>query len=111
MSECGSAVPAPGSSGGESACPAAVARRQRCDPLTARRRLLDAIRHLSEEERLVLSRAYGAGWTVDEIAERQSLPAELIRRRLHDALRRLRMLTDDDDPGAVGRPPSPFGHR
>jgi DNA-directed RNA polymerase specialized sigma24 family protein len=51
---------------------------------------------------MVLSHAYGAGWTVDEIAERQSLPTELVRRRLHDALRRLRVLTDD--PAAVEGP-------
>jgi DNA-directed RNA polymerase specialized sigma24 family protein len=75
--------------------PAAVgAHRNWCGQLPPRRRLLDAIGRLTAEERTILSRAYGSGWTVDEIAERQCLSREVVRGRLHDALRHLLVLTD-----------------
>jgi DNA-directed RNA polymerase specialized sigma24 family protein len=54
-----------------------------------RRRIAEAMMLLPAEERAVLFHAHFLGWPVDRIARHLEIPDDMVKLRLHDALRRL----------------------
>jgi DNA-directed RNA polymerase specialized sigma24 family protein len=54
-----------------------------------RRRIAEAMTHLPAEERAVLYHAHFLGWPVERIACHFDIPDDMVKLRLHDALRRL----------------------
>jgi DNA-directed RNA polymerase specialized sigma24 family protein len=63
--------------------------------------LAEAMLLLPADERAILLRARDSGWSVERIARHFDVPPDVVKRRLHDALRRL--LADVDTP-APGEP-------
>ena len=57
--------------------------------------LHDALRLLSEDQRVAVVLVHGYGWSYEEVADVQGVPISTVRNHLHRGLKRLRRVLED----------------